>query len=1270
MRRYAHLLIGAAVAAAILAPLRAQENWVTLILTGKVALEDGSAPAKSVPIELICSDVNGGVIVATTNRKGEYVWRMQSDPMTVKRCYIHTSLAGYTSTQVDVSGWNGFHDPHVPTLVMAAQGTNSTIEVFRDARVPISALGSWNRSLKFVQLLDWPQAEREIRLALKASPKFAEGWNALGVVCENEHKAAEARDAYQHAIESDAKLLGAYVPLARTDIIAKDWEGAAKTAAALLKADPKGRYPEIYLYQAMARFKLKDLDAAEISAKEAIALDKRNEVPKAEYLLGIILEARHDGAGATEHLTKYLELDPKAANADLVRAHIPNIGKTGATPLDPETELAVADAPFAPAGETWIPGGMKALARIAHIEKTPSYQNFFADYCRAVVAEISTWTSKGFPDYIPKVRAYLGAMAELENLGERRGDSTLITLSLDGETQRANTERILPLLGWRLIQKGGALSVEPGDRAADGLLQEIPAAFGVDEVEMQKTLQAGRSVQFEIPSENARLIGGNAWVDLLKGIPVPPGGLPAAFTVDWRLIKAYAGLGSMDPNTAAAVVSSVGMRKLVTQYADLLAYYSEGFALTKGGVAVPGGVEAEPVWKKLTGADPHNPAAFFRALLDKQQGKLAAFYSAVARTDAAHQRFITKSPARAERFYAWYRDSDEFRNGVTRPARTWRATFFQDVPLDEAANVRFPGGRRAWTTSPATDDEAIVDLKSLEALVPVARLEEKRKAPLDEDTTKLLAQHYTEWRGAFPYFERLPGLGRDDFTAFAAFAGSVTAVAPARRNPVLGEWHSLVELIARGVEAGSLDAPAGARAFRRVCEGLQASDHSAKAWAALREITDDSTNLHQAVPDKLLRLNVQRRAGFDRVLELQNVPRVDPASGSPDPEKTLAALSGFVYAASLDPDGLLVNEDPLLLSKHQFLPPAVTGSLAGQGDKRPPLFSPATLVGSIASPGSYLSGGFVNFEHVASGLATGGKLANQPAPTLAARLEPEAGSSPLETASAPADLVFRTNASLVEVYTTVTDPRGRYVDDLAATQFSILEQGKSKDIQAFETRASAVSVALLLDTTGSMSAALPALKNAALRLIGELRTEDSVAVYSFNKSVSELQAFTTDKEAAMRAVLGTQPFGETALYDALARVSRDLSGRTGKKVIVLFTDGDDNSSTLTTNIAIQRAKAVGVPVFTIAQGEALGHPEYLKQLAEVSKATGGVSFVIREPNEIAGVFEKVSEDLMHGYMLTFQAPSVQDRAWRTIEVVLPGLKGHKVRAREGYYPQQ
>jgi Ca-activated chloride channel homolog len=189
-----------------------------------------------------------------------------------------------------------------------------------------------------------------------------------------------------------------------------------------------------------------------------------------------------------------------------------------------------------------------------------------------------------------------------------------------------------------------------------------------------------------------------------------------------------------------------------------------------------------------------------------------------------------------------------------------------------------------------------------------------------------------------------------------------------------------------------------------------------------------------------------------------------------------------------------------------------------------------------------------------------------------------------------------------------------------------------------------------------------------LKLIAELRSIDSVAVYSFADKVTELQPFTSDKTAAERAVLRTSAFGATALYDALVRVNHDLSSRSGKKVIVVFTDGSDNLSVLTTGIAMQRAKSAGVPVYTIAQGDALKSPELLKQLGTLSKSTGGVAFRISGPGEIRKVFETVSQDLMHGYLLAFQPPSVEGHNWRTLEITLSDNRNRKVRSREGYFP--
>jgi VWFA-related protein len=255
----------------------------------------------------------------------------------------------------------------------------------------------------------------------------------------------------------------------------------------------------------------------------------------------------------------------------------------------------------------------------------------------------------------------------------------------------------------------------------------------------------------------------------------------------------------------------------------------------------------------------------------------------------------------------------------------------------------------------------------------------------------------------------------------------------------------------------------------------------------------------------------------------------------------------------------------------------------------------------------------------------------------------------------------------VEVYATVTDNRGRYVDNLSAGQFAIQEEGHSKQVLAFENHTAAVSVALVFDTTGSMVSALPPLKNAAMQLVEHLRATDSVAVYSFNDSVTELQSFTSDKAAAKRAILKTHAAGTTALYDALVRVNHDLSARTGKKVIVVFTDGNDNASMLTPDIAIERAKARGIPIYTIAEGEALIHPQLIAELTRMSESTGGVPFLIRKLSDIGVVFEKVSQDLAHGYLVVFQPEPGDNHVWRKIQVVLSGPKGLQVRSREGFY---
>ena len=299
-----------------------------VIIRGKVTMPDGSPPPFSVGIERICSD-NGSGPGPITDKKGEYIWRTEVNPMSSRACFSRATHAGYSSTEIDISALLGYTNPNInlePLVIRARAWEPYTITVPLN-KVPGKANAEWKAALKAMDAGDYAEVERQFQAAVTDVPKFAEGWHALGVVLDRRQKLAEARDAYEHSIQADPKFLPAYITLARLCIKMKDWDGALKTTDALIKADKKEDYVEVHLHRAVAQYELKNLDGALASAQEMIRLDLYHQASRAEYVLGRILEAKGDVNGAREHMTKYLELDKNASDANDVRKHIENLGK-------------------------------------------------------------------------------------------------------------------------------------------------------------------------------------------------------------------------------------------------------------------------------------------------------------------------------------------------------------------------------------------------------------------------------------------------------------------------------------------------------------------------------------------------------------------------------------------------------------------------------------------------------------------------------------------------------------------------------------------------------------------------------------------------------------------------------------------------------------------------------------------------------------------------------------------------------------------------------
>jgi hypothetical protein len=312
-----------------------------IIVTGTVTMEDGSPPPFIVGIERICSDSYGDAPGPLTNKKGEWVWRMQFDAFDARSCVFRASHPGYTSSTVDATNINlSMHEStyRLPRLVLIGGVLDPyTIHVAGD-NMPAHTKGPFEKAMKDLDAKKFEDTIIQLKAVVAAAPKFAEGWHAIGVVYDKLHMNPEARDAYNHAIDADPKILPAYVVLARLCLRTRDWQCAVTASDGEIRADTKQLYPEIYIHRAVAQYHLKDIAGAETSAQDALRLDPKHKKPRAEYVLGRILEAKGDINGAREHMSKYLELEATAPDAEQVQARMLALGKPGSGAPEPDLE--------------------------------------------------------------------------------------------------------------------------------------------------------------------------------------------------------------------------------------------------------------------------------------------------------------------------------------------------------------------------------------------------------------------------------------------------------------------------------------------------------------------------------------------------------------------------------------------------------------------------------------------------------------------------------------------------------------------------------------------------------------------------------------------------------------------------------------------------------------------------------------------------------------------------------------------------------------------
>ena len=259
----------------------------------------------------------------------------------------------------------------------------------------------------------------------------------------------------------------------------------------------------------------------------------------------------------------------------------------------------------------------------------------------------------------------------------------------------------------------------------------------------------------------------------------------------------------------------------------------------------------------------------------------------------------------------------------------------------------------------------------------------------------------------------------------------------------------------------------------------------------------------------------------------------------------------------------------------------------------------------------------------------------------------------------------KVNVEVVHVTVTVMDEGGQFVGRLPRSAFRVFEDGKPQAVTYFASENVPLELIVAVDVSGSMTTTMTKVKQSVKEFLAAVPPSDAVTLLGFNDTVFALARKQTDPAERVRAVDRLAPWGATALYDVILRGIDMLGRQTGRKALVVFTDGEDQGSHVAIEDVERRLQASDVTLYMIGQGRGVTH-EYLKRtMQRLTVPTGGRAFTTDSIDELHSAFEELLDELSKQYLVGYQpSNSARDDTWRTIKVEVEGYKN--VRARQGY----
>ena len=261
--------------------------------------------------------------------------------------------------------------------------------------------------------------------------------------------------------------------------------------------------------------------------------------------------------------------------------------------------------------------------------------------------------------------------------------------------------------------------------------------------------------------------------------------------------------------------------------------------------------------------------------------------------------------------------------------------------------------------------------------------------------------------------------------------------------------------------------------------------------------------------------------------------------------------------------------------------------------------------------------------------------------------------------------VERVDVDVVQVTVTVADGHGKFVRNIPKDAFHVFEDGRKQAVTHFASEDVPLELVAAIDISGSMAPAMPKLKKAVKEFLGDVPPQDAVTLLGFNDNIFPLTRKATDPAERIKAVDRLAPWGSTALYDVLLRGVEMLGRQTGRKALVVFTDGEDQGSHATIHDVERRLQSSDVTLYMIAQGRGVTMEPLKKLMERLSLPTGGRALFTENLDELHTAFADLLDELSNQYLLGYQSTnSKRDDTMRKIKVDVDGH--HEVRARQGY----